>query len=221
MIADNALEINKFIQVHVTKYRVELYTKLCQVLNKCLPPKNVITVLFQQFYKDINEIKEFIPFLNFIAVLLDFISKTYDGYAKNQFLNNILIKFTEFFSIIDLSKATNDGSEIFNKLEEFMEKIIEGCKDINEILTLEPFLQFVSYLPSEMRNNVCKKFLNLFAESNVKISDPICVHSLLSIVKNVNDNYAINMAPEEKKNISELVKKFLANVCNHCQYDLK
>jgi hypothetical protein len=55
---------------------------------------------------------------------------------------------------------------------------------------MEPFVQFISYFPNEKRANVCTQVLSLFLErdKNEKLRDPIGVHSLLQIAKQVNEN---------------------------------
>jgi len=210
-ISDNMLQINGFIECHNIKNRLELYSLLCDVMNKCLPSPNVISILFQRFIKDVYEIKEFVPFLNFTAVLLDLISKNYDSTTRNQFLISILKRFADFFTTIDW---TNEGKdkEVFEKLQEFLEKIISTCENISEIMALEPFFQFVTYLPSTMKKSICKKFLATFGESNQKIDDPILVHTLLSIAKNLNDDYGFSMTEAEKQEAATLVRKMVKNV---------
>ena len=176
-----------------------------------LPPKNVIAVLYKDFQEGIEQIKDFSVFLNFTATLLDFISKCYDGAIKNQFLHNVLQKFNEFFMTIDLSKATEkDG--VFKKLQDFMEKIIAGCDDVNEILSLEPFLQFVAYLPNTMKVDICKKIMYLFAQTQIKINNPMVSNTFLSLAQNLNENYGFGISEEQKLEISDLLKKFVANV---------
>lgn len=211
IVSDNAIVLNKYIKSYQAKKKFELYTTLCEVLVRKLPPKNVIAELYRDFLEGINEIKDFEVFLNFTAALLDFLAKSYDGATKNQFLHSILLKFNEFFATIDLSKTAEQGT-IFNKLQEFMEKIIAGCEDVNEILSLEPFLQFVTYLPNQMRVEVCKKILHLFAKGHSRITDPMVAYSFLSIAKNLNDNYGFSVSMDQKKEISELLKKFISNV---------
>ena len=49
--------------------------------------------------------------------------------------------------------------EIYKKLEEFLKDILEKADDINEILTMEPFLQFISIFPTEMRKEVSTNIL--------------------------------------------------------------
>ncbi len=150
-------------------------------------------------------------FLNFLATLLEFLSKNYEANVRSQFLHSTLNKFSDFFATVNWADDDNN-KEVFEKLREFLENIINGCQNIKEILALEPFLQFVQYLPSGMKKNVCKKILSVFSDSNTTLNDPLSVHALLSIAKSLNDDYGFSLEEEEKKAISNLVKKLVSNV---------
>mmetsp|Transcript_18046 Transcript_18046/g.15763 ORF Transcript_18046/g.15763 Transcript_18046/m.15763 type:complete len:206 (-) Transcript_18046:1012-1629(-) len=205
MISDNIVEIYQYIESHGVKNRLELYGSLCEVMGKSLPPQNIVSALFQSFMRDIYEIKDLYAFLNFIEILLDFISKNYDSQIRNQFLNGILKRFSEFFMSVDLADY-DKNKEIINKLSAFLQNIVDSCENITEILALEPFLQFVTYLPTSMKKSVCRKILMIFAESDSKLTDPISVHTLLSLAKSLNEDYGFSLDDEEKETISRTVK---------------
>ena len=61
----------------------------------------------------------------------------------------MLTKFNEFFNKI--ITTTGEKNEIWEKLEDFIKKILGGCDDISEIVSLEPFLNFMQYFPDKMK----------------------------------------------------------------------
>ena len=163
-------------------------------------------------WKDISQSTVFSDFLNMVANLIDLIYKSFKGYQKNQFFHQMLDKFNEFFLTLD--STGNKNVDIFYKLEDFLKKILLNCDDISEILSLEPFLQFIQYFPPNLKPSVCRNILNIFAEkdSSDKIRDPISVHSVLTIARNLNENYTAVLSLEERKSISDLINKFLLKV---------
>lgn len=179
---------------------------------KCIPPQSVCENLCHGMWKDISQSTVFSDFLNMVANLIDLIYKSFKGYHKNQFFHQMLDKFNEFFLTLDSTGSKN--VDIFYKLEDFLKKILLNCDDISEILSLEPFLQFIQYFPANLKPSVCKNILNIFVEKETseKIRDPISVHSVLSIARNLNENYTAILTLEERKSISELINKFLLKV---------
>lgn len=147
-----------------------------------------------------------------VANLIDLIYKSFKGYQKNQFFHQMLDKFNDFF--ITLDNSGNKNMDVFQKLEDFLQKILLNCDDISEILSLEPFLQFIQYFPDSIKPQVCTSILNIFVEKDTseKIKDPISVHSVLSIAKNLNPDYSANLGAEERKSINNLINKFMMKV---------
>jgi len=66
-------------------------------------------------------------------------------------------------------------------MDNFISNILESADNVKDILTMEPFLQFIQYFPTNLRANVSQSVLKIFLEKNKNeiISDPLCVHALL------------------------------------------
>ncbi len=68
-------------------------------------------------------------------------------------------------------------------------------EDISDILTLEPFLQIIAYFPLESKyelsTSIAEAFLN---RGGGKITDPVVVHIILSLIKNVPEEKSKNFA---------------------------
>jgi len=56
-------------------------------------------------------------------------------------------------------------------------------------MTIEPFLQFISIFPHDMRSNISRQILKIYLDRDTRktITDPIVVHSLMSIAKNIKE----------------------------------
>lgn len=46
---------------------------------------------------------------------------------------------------------TSEKNDIWEKLEDFIKRILGGCDDVSEIVSLEPFLNFMQYFPDKMK----------------------------------------------------------------------
>ncbi len=85
------------------------------------------------------------------------ISKIFKGYQKGQIFEKIIDKFNDLFGSIDNANASNE--EIFIKLEDFIKDLLIKSDNISEILTLEPFLQFIGFFPTNKRAMVSRNIL--------------------------------------------------------------
>jgi len=61
----------------------------------------------------------------------------------------MLTRFNEFFQKI--MTITSEKNDIWEKLEDFIKRILGGCDDVSEIVSLEPFLNFMQYFPDKMK----------------------------------------------------------------------
>lgn len=62
----------------------------------------------------------------------------------------------------------NDVSSdnFYKKLENFLIKIFTNCDDASEIISLEPFLNFIQYFPEKLKKQTCKNILSIFIDHN-------------------------------------------------------
>ena len=91
------------------------------------------------------------PFTNIVF-------KNLPKYEKNKFFTLILERFNELFdNIRTLNKS------VFTSFDNFLTTILEKTEELQDIHTLEPFLQNVAYFPNatktEMSVNITQAFL--------------------------------------------------------------
>lgn len=56
---------------------------------------------------------------------------------------------------------------------------------MKDILTLEPFLQIISYFPTKNKREISQSIAKTFLSRDEKITDPVIVHIMLSLMKNM------------------------------------
>ncbi len=67
----------------------------------------------------------------------------------------------------------------------FLTEILEMTEDISDILTLEPFLQIITHFPIESKHELSTSITEAFLNRGGKITDPVVVHIILSLMKNI------------------------------------
>ena len=84
--------------------------------------------------------------LDVLGPFSNIIFKNLPRYEKNKFYSLILERFNLLFdSVKSLDKT------IFNSFNSFLTGILQKTEDLTDILTLEPFLQIISYFPQQQK----------------------------------------------------------------------
>lgn len=78
---------------------------------------------------------------------------------------------------------------------------MQKTEDITDILTLEPFLQIITYFPVKNKREISENITTTFLSRDENITDPVIVHIMLSIMKNM-----------QGMPIKNLVLKFLSKI---------
>lgn len=148
-------------------------------------------------WTDLSEINDIEVLLDLLGPFSRIVFKNLPRYEKNKFYTLVLERFNLLFDNIRNLKAN-----IFTSFKVFITEILEKTEDISDILTLEPFIQIISYFPTsfkhELSTSITEAFLN---RDESKITDPVVVHIILSLMKSV---------PADKTN--KLALKFLDKV---------
>lgn len=76
--------------------------------------------------------------------------------------------------------------KIVERFETFLSSIIQRTENIKDIVTLEPFLQLISYFPQKSKQQISLNIVKTFVSRDIeKIKDPVVVHIMFSLIKNL------------------------------------
>ena len=93
-------------------------------------------------WTDLSEINSVEILLDLLGPFSTIIFKNLPRYEKNKFYTLILEKFSFLFDNVRSLKPS-----IFLSLNNFLTEIFQKIEDVGDILTLEPLLQVINYLP--------------------------------------------------------------------------
>jgi hypothetical protein len=80
---------------------------------------------------------------------------------------------------------------------------MQNTENASEILTIEPFLQIISYFPKSTKVHICNKITAKFLErEETLIQDPVIVNTMLTLIKNL----------EGQSDAAPIVLKFIKKV---------
>ncbi|EGR27329.1 hypothetical protein IMG5_197970 [Ichthyophthirius multifiliis] len=207
LICSSAREIFKIIQSYHVDHKFKIYNLFIPKLVKSIQNQPLPNEILNLIWLDVSEVNNLTVFLDILVPYIELVNKIFKGYKKTQAFQLIIEKFNQLFNSVE-----NSEMHVFEKLEDFIKTILSNCDDVGEILTIEPFFQFISFFPPQMKVSVSKKVLKLFMERDrqEKIQDPLAIHAILQIAKNLNEIEYKN--PEEKKEIFDLLENFFNKI---------
>eukprot|EP00828_Plagiopyla_frontata_P009321 TRINITY_DN1479_c0_g1_i13.p1 TRINITY_DN1479_c0_g1~~TRINITY_DN1479_c0_g1_i13.p1 ORF type:complete len:644 (-),score=111.04 TRINITY_DN1479_c0_g1_i13:135-2066(-) len=212
IISKNAMQIIQKIEPYQLETKYKIYSVFLPKLSKFPPEKRNCEELTKIIWDDISKIQKFSSFLDISAQLIELVYRSFPRFIRHEMFIKMLTKFNEFFN--QIASSTSEKNEIWERLEDFIKKILGGCDDISEIVSLEPFLNFMQYFPEKMKQQVSRNVLSLFItkQTQTQISDPMSVHFLLEIAKTMNNEEKEALEEDQAKQITLVINKFLEKI---------
>lgn len=180
MLATCSVDLTKMLQKVYGEHKYPLYKMMLSRLTSVRFPQSKELIILA--WTDLCEIAELRTFLDLLAPFVEIIFRNVEGPAKSQFFSLILEKFNALFSNFRNPKE----QDFFNRFEDFLATLLQNTENTSEILTIEPFLQIVSYFPRSVKVQICNKITAKFLErEEASLHDPVVVNTLLTLLKNL------------------------------------
>lgn len=158
LLATCSVDLTKMLQKVYGEQKYPLYKMMLSRLTNIRFPQSKELIILS--WTDIHEIAELRTFLDLLAPFVEIIFRNVEGPAKNQFFSLILEKFNALFSEFRNPKE----QDFFSRFEEFLIALLQNTESANEILTIEPFLQIISYFPRKIKVQICSKVTARFLD---------------------------------------------------------
>lgn len=212
-------KINKYIEQQPTTSKILIYSDYMQCLMKGNMDLNQKRETIKMIFEDFETINSFPVFMDLVGPFMELVIGLFDGYEKKEIFSRIIERFNRFFTnekILEIMVNASDQKAMLTKLTEFLYKALRNILNLNEIVTLEPFLNLIQYFPSDLKSGVPKQILRILAEKNprLKITDAFGVNTVVGLVKNLNDEFGAfkSLSTDQRIEISGLMIQFLKRV---------
>lgn len=101
-------------------------------------------------------------------------------------------------------------------LKELVQVVLDSRFTLREILAMEHFLPLLELFDKASRNDMYKSILMVFqqqpSEADRTVDDPVLTHTLFGIAKALHDSTDLLSMEDEKRQLSELVVRFVRSV---------
>eukprot|EP00501_MAST-03F_sp_TOSAG23-6_P002463 GSMAST32.ASY1.ANO1.2573.1 assembled CDS len=165
------------------------------------PPKDLRIPVLNEAWKVIKSEKSFARYTyTYMAVLVE-------HYSEREVL--ILLK--------DLVKHANqvenkDIEDNLEAIESTVESVVKNASDFGMILTSEHFMAVMDLFKSDKKTTLCKSMLTHFCTTSGTTSDPVVIHTVFDLARNLHDSVDLLSTVEERETMANLICKFMEKV---------
>ncbi|GAB5364098.1 hypothetical protein AAMO2058_000939900 [Amorphochlora amoebiformis] len=184
--------------------RPKLYRALGVSLCKTPPPKEVRLSILNEIWKTATKIQDISLYLEVSEVFVEYIAKNFSDRELNIFLKDV----------IKHMKKSNleDETTLQGYLTGMVSKIVESCKDLFKVVAMANFLPVVDFLGKSDKVRISKKLLKKFVALERTTSDPVIIHTLFDLARNIHDSIDELTYGDERRQVSELIVSVIRRV---------
>lgn len=147
LLVSYSVDIARILQKIYREHKYKIYRILLDRLSGVVFPQSGEFIIL--VWTDISEVTDLEILLDVLGPFSEIIFRNLPRYEKNRFYSLILENFNNlFYNFRSLDK------KIFQYFQNFLSGILEKTEDMKDILTLEPFLQIISYFPTKNKREI-------------------------------------------------------------------
>ena len=177
--------------------RPRLFRALGISLCKTAPPKEVRLSILNEIWKTATKIQGIKLYLEVSVVFVEYIAQNFSDRELNIFLKDVIKHMKR-------NKMVNDG-ELYGYLEDMVRKIINCSKDLFKVLSMGNFLPIIDFLSKKDKVIISKLILRKFVDRTESTADPVMVHTLFDLARNIHDAIDELSYEDERRQVSELI----------------
>lgn len=173
-----SIDIAKILQKIYSDQKYQIYKLLMERLSGYIFSQSGQFIIL--VWTDLSQIKNLQILLDLLGPFSQIIFRNLPRYEKNRFYSLILESFNNLFY-----NFRNTDKKTYDSFQKFLISIVEKTEDMKDVLTLQPFLQIISYFPTKNKRSISECISKTFLSRNQMINDSVIVHIMLSLMKNM------------------------------------
>jgi len=181
------------------------FTTLGQRLLIAPPPEAQRISVLNEVWKVVSKCKpeELVVYTKAAAVWIEMLLKHYSNKEVNILLRDVV-------KHLDDGDSTQD--EVLQWLEQIITLTVEHASSLEQIVTSDNFMKLMDHFKSRRKTEICKNLLESFGKRSDKTNDPIMIHTVFDIARNLHDTVDSMTNDGESRYISTLICNFLEKI---------
>jgi VPS35 endosomal protein-sorting factor-like len=180
----------------------KLYLALGKALCIVAPPSDQRLAILNDVWKVATKIEDPTEYCEIAVVFIEYLLRHFNEREVNIFVKDV----------IKHVRKNGAYKELQTELQNIVMKILSFNKNFESTLSMDNFLPLLDMLDRDTKVLASKSILSSLASSDVKASDPVILHTLFDVAKNLHDSVDSLSFSDERRQISQLIINFIRSV---------
>ena len=206
----NALQMTQMLkETDATSFpRHKLYITWAKCMVESAPPKEHHLKILNEAWKYLTKQDDLIAYLGSALAYIEYVLTYFGDKETNVLLKDVIAHVKAKVDTMD--EATYD-KRVLPILSDIVSLLLKH-RDFGSLVFLDKFLPMLDLFRKQIKYEVFKTVLSQYADSKFRTSDPVVIHAMFDIVRNLHENLDGMAMDDEKKQVSTLIIKFVDKV---------
>lgn len=179
-----------------------LYLQLGRALITSSPPQDQRLPILNDVWKVVTKISDPIEYCNIAVVFVEYLLKHFSHREVNIFLKDV----------IKHVKHESAYKTLQEQLYGIVQKVLVYTPEFDKTLTMDNFLPLIDLLDKEHKVQAAKTVLTSLSRSQVRLSDPVILHTLFDVARSLHDSVDYLTFEDERRQISKMIIDFVRKI---------
>ena len=206
----NALAMTQMLkETDATSYpRHKLYITWAKCMVNSAPPKEHHLKILNEAWKYLTKQEDLIAYLGSACAYIEYVMTYFGDKETNVMLKDVIVHVKAQMDSMDEAKYDKQVLPILTKIVD----LLLANRDFGALVFLDKFLPLLDLFRKQAKYDAFKSILAKYAESKYRTSDPVVIHAMFDIIRNLHDSLDGMAIDDEKKQVSSMIIKFVDKV---------
>ena len=209
-MSNGALEMTKMLkETDATSYpRHKLYISWAKCMVNSAPPKEHHLKILNEAWKYLTKQEDLIAYLGSACAYIEYVLTYFGDKETNVMLKDVISHVKAQVDTMDEAKYDKLVLPILSQIVD----LLLANRDFGALVFLDKFLPLLDLFRKQAKYDAFKSILAQYAESKYRTSDPVVIHAMFDIIRNLHDSLDGMAIDDEKKQVSSMIVKFVDKV---------
>ena len=206
----NALELTKMLkETDATSYpRHKLYITWAQAMLQSAPKKEHHLKILNEAWKYLTKQENLIAYLDSAVAWIEYVLTYFGNKETNVMLKDVIAHVK---AKVDTMSEEDYDKQVLPILTRLVDVLLKH-KDFGSLVFLDKFLPLLDLFRKQAKYDIFKTILASYASSEYRTSDPVVIHAMFDIIRNLHDSLDGMAIEDEKKQVALCIIKFVDKV---------
>jgi hypothetical protein len=207
----NALQMTKMLKetdsMSFPKHR--LYATWAKCMVESAPPHGDLLKILNEAWKVLTKQENLLSYLEAAGAYIEYVLKYFSDKEINVMLKDVIVH-------VKAKQETLEDAVYDDQVLPLVKQIVEHClaymPDFGRLIMLDKFMPLLDLFRKQSKYEVFKSMLGQFGKQKKATGDPVVVHAMFDVSRNLHDMLDAMSMEDERKQVAHLIIAFIDKV---------